>query len=103
MKRSTIGNNPLDAVVPNISKLSNLIPTSIEEESQKKEAKERLTVHLPLSLINRVKNAVFYTPGLTLAELAELALTRAIEDLEMQRGEPFPQRTKELAGGRPMK
>lgn len=102
MKRSTIGDNPLDAVLPQITKLSSREPAQ-EPAQETKERKERLTVHLPLSLINRVKNAVFYTPGLTLAELAEQALVRVVDELEAKRGEPFPQRTKDLQGGRPMK
>lgn len=102
MKRSTIGENPLHAVVPEITKASSTEPPS-EPKRETKESKERLTVHLPLSLINRIKNVVFYTPGLTLAEMAEQALARAVDELEAKRGEPFPQRTKDLQGGRPMK
>ncbi len=36
--------------------------------------KLRLTVHLPAELIERIKNAVFWTPGLARAELAELRI-----------------------------
>lgn len=95
-KRRTIGTNPLDAV----------IPTHREEKksaSPSKAMKERLTVHLPVDLIDRIKNAVYWTPGLTLAGLAEEALTAAVEKLERQRGEPFPPRKAELKGGRPLK
>lgn len=94
-RRRTIGTNPLDAV----------IPTHREEKtaSPSKVMKERLTVHLPVDLIDRIKNAVYWTPGLTLAGLAEEALTAAVEKLERQRGEPFPPRKAELKGGRPLK
>lgn len=94
-KRRTIGTNPLDVV----------IPTRREEraESAPRVVKERLTVHLPVDLIDRIKNAVYWTPGLTLAGLAEEALTAAVERLERERGEPFPPRKAELKGGRPLK
>lgn len=65
--------------------------------------KERLTVHLPVDLIDRVKNAVWWTPGMTLASLAETALAKEIDKMEKKRGGPFPPRKAELKGGRPMK
>ena len=65
--------------------------------------KQRLTVHVSVDLIRRVKNAVFWTPGLTLAGLAEKALADALRKLEKGAGNPFPERTHELRGGRPMK
>ena len=65
--------------------------------------KQRLTIHVSVGLINRVKNAVFWSSGLTLSDLTEAALTQAVDELEEKRGEPFPQRTQELKGGRPIK
>lgn len=107
--RSTIGsNNPLDSVVP---RSGSSTPEPAPEPDRTRPAassalrmkKERLTVHLPTPLIERVKNAVYWTPGMTLASLGEQALEAEIERLEQQRGEPFPQRSEELRGGRPMK
>ena len=67
--------------------------------------KERLTVHVPVDLIDRVKNAVYWTPGVTLAGLSEEGLTKAVQRLEKKHndGEPFPKRKEELRGGRPLK
>jgi hypothetical protein len=93
-KRRTIGTNPLDTVIP--ARLPESTPP-------KKVIKERLTVHLPVELIERIKNAVYWTPGLTLAGLAEEAFTAAVERLERERGGPFPPRRAELKGGRPLK
>ena len=100
-KRSTIGDNPLDAVIPP----STASPAGVAStrEHPKKPVKERLTVHLPVDLIDRVKNAVYWTPGLTLAGLAEVAFTQAMTQLEQERGGPFPPRRHELTGGRPLK
>jgi len=94
--RRTIGNNPLDAVVPTAS------PPEASERPRKV-SKERLTIHLPVDLIDRVKNAVYWTPGLTLAGLGEEALRVMVERLEADRGDPFPPRQEELRGGRPLK
>jgi hypothetical protein len=98
--RKTIGMNPLDAVIPR-----GLAPGGSDQEAEKrpKVEKERLTVHLSVDLIERVKNAVYWTPGLTLAGLAEDALREAVDKLESARGEPFPARQRELTGGRPLK
>jgi hypothetical protein len=65
--------------------------------------KERLTVHLSVEVIERAKNAVFWTPGLTLARMAEDALLKALEGLEKAQGGPFRHRLGELKGGRPLK
>ncbi len=111
--RKTIGDNPLDAVIPALGGLTERAPeraperprtpARVEAKEPPRAAKERLTVHLPLDLIDRVKNAVYWTPGLTLAGLAEDALKRAVDRLEKDRGEPYPHRRSELKGGRPLK
>ena len=99
-KRKTIGDNPLDAVIPN--PLAAEKAGRPEPESPSRVAKERLTVHLTVDLIDRVKNAVYWTPGLTLAGLAQHALSQALDELEKERGEPYPPRRQELKGGRPL-
>lgn len=66
--------------------------------------KERMTVHLTKRLIARLKNAVYWTPGLTLAELAEHGLGAEITKLEKKNGgayKPMPSDTW-LKGGRPL-
>ena len=95
-KRRTIGDNPLDAVVPRAAAVA-------ESEEAPRPAKERMTFHLPVEVMERAKNAVYWTPGLTLAELAAQALTDAVDRLEKKKREPFPPRKAALKGGRPMK
>lgn len=107
MTRRTIGENPLDALVPpkeepKVSRKRET-PAGRLEPERKAAAKERLTVHLPPDTIDRAKNAVYWSPGLTLAGLAETAFLKALEKLEKENGGPFPARTAELKGGRPMK
>src|ERR1035437_2276025 len=95
----TIRGNSLDPVVPRSP--SRLTAVAGPEEEAPKQAKERMTFHLPLEVMERAKNAVFWTPGLTLAELATQALTDAVNRLEQKRGEAFPPRKADLKGGRP--
>ncbi len=80
-----------------------LVPERESPPAKPPPKKLRLTVHLPAELIERIKNAVFWTPGLTLAELAERAFRQEVERLEKERGAPFPPRTRELRGGRPVR
>ncbi|WP_323221392.1 hypothetical protein [Limnoraphis robusta] len=65
--------------------------------------KQRLTVQLPVEVIERARNSVYWTPSLTLAGLVEEALENWINQLETVHGEPFPQRLGELKTGRPIK
>lgn len=106
--RRTIGDNPLDMVIPAPAPARAPASTAapalhVAPAPAPRPSKERLTVHLPLGLIDRVKNAVYWTPGLTLAGLAEDALAQAVDALEAARGEAYPKRHAELKGGRPMK
>lgn len=99
-KKKTIGNNPLEAYL------------SYEQESDKKEEpkkaqapkkKERITIHLPVDLIDRVKNAVFWEAGLTLTGFAEYAFERALKEQEDLRGSAYPERKERvLKSGRPV-
>ena len=63
----------------------------------------KVTARLPAELTERVRDAVFYTPGLTLDALGTDAYERAIKALERKRGEPFPRRTAPVKRGRPVK
>lgn len=111
-KRKTMGENPLDAVIPTKTAAAprgggrKAAATATKERTPEKRdrvVKERLTVHLPVPLIDRVKNAVYWTPGLTLASLAEKSLENTVDAIEKKNGEPFPRRKEDLKGGRPIK
>lgn len=107
-KRKTIGRSPFDSVIPPrqeslaVSEVPKSDPPKNEPKA-KPSKKRRFTVHLPPELIERVRDAVWWTPGITLASLAEEALLDAIHQLEKKRGEPFPPREADLKGGRPLK
>jgi hypothetical protein len=108
-KRQTIGDNPLDSLIQPLS--NNGSATALleaEEERQKpaqrqiKSSKQRITVQISEDVIERLKNAVYWTPGLTLASLAEEAFSKAVDALENEREAPFPKRKEELKTGRPI-
>lgn len=64
--------------------------------------KQRYTLHLPRDLIEQLRDAVYWTPGLTLASLAESALRERVDRLSRARGAPFPPRAGQLKPGRPL-
>jgi hypothetical protein len=61
----------------------------------------RLTVNLPSDLVERMRDAVYWTPGLTLAWLIARAVQASLADLETIHQGPFPRRLKPLRAGRP--
>jgi hypothetical protein len=51
---------------------------------------------------DKVKNAVYFEPGMTLSGFAEEALTSWLKGLERKRGQPYPPRKEnKLRPGRP--
>ena len=61
----------------------------------------RLTVCLPSDLVDRLRDAVYWSPGLTLAWLIAQSLGTSLTEMESLRQSPFPKRTKALRAGRP--
>lgn len=105
-KRQTIGDNPLDAfIAPNVvnNSVEALEDEPIPKRKPNQSKKQRITVQISEDVIERIKNAVYWTPGLTLASLAEEAFAKAVDELEKQKGECFQERKSELKTGRPVK
>lgn len=63
----------------------------------------RITVQLSADTIERLRNAVYWTPGATLAGIVEACLLETVDRMEHERGGPFPKRERSLAPGRPRK
>lgn len=99
-RRKTIGASPLDAVIP-LGRRDE--PRRARDPEPEKATKERVTFQLPTETIERARNAVFWTPGATMAALMEEALSVHLDRLEKKRGEPFPTRSGALKTGRPVK
>ena len=96
-KASTIGSNPLDQVVP----LRRADPAPEPEPA--KPPRERVTIALPADLMERARNAVYWTPGATLAGLVEDAMADVMDRLEQENAGPFRPRSSNLKPGRRMK
>jgi hypothetical protein len=61
----------------------------------------RLTVNLPSHLVEQMRDAVYWTPGLTLAWMIARAVRASLTELEIVHQGPFPRRLKPLRAGRP--
>jgi hypothetical protein len=127
MSRQTIGDNPLDALMPPKPAEEKFEPTQVQTKlnghpsrrltPSSENAKQRLTVQISENVIERAKNAVYWTRGLTLAQLTENALEQALANLESssviyddstgqplkEKGDEFPKRREDLKSGRPVK
>lgn len=71
-----------------------------EEESNVLLGKQRVTLQLPAELIERARDTVYWTPGLTLNRLAEIAFLNTLDCMEALRGGAFPPRGGHLKVGR---
>ncbi|MGQ0810363.1 MAG: hypothetical protein ACT4OO_03965 [Nitrospiraceae bacterium] len=72
-----------------------------KQRSVQKILKRRVTLNLPDDLLERLRDAVYWTPGLTLASCIAKAINESLDIMEATNGEPFPKRIQELKAGRP--
>ena len=63
--------------------------------------KQRFTITLPVTLLERLRNAVYWTKQGPLAHLITEALDSAVTRLEQSNGQIFPHRLTPLKRGRP--
>jgi len=75
-------------------------PSLVGEKSERPRM-VRLTVNLPSHLVEQMRDAVYWTPGLTLAWMIARAVRASLADLEIIHQGPFPRRLKPLRAGRP--
>ena len=80
---------------------ANVTSPSLAKESPEKPRMVRLTVNLPSHLVEKMRDAVYWTPGLTLAWMIARAVRASLADLETIHQGPFPRRLKPLSAGRP--
>jgi hypothetical protein len=100
-KKKTIGNNPLEEYLSSRTERETVPSSKTERRETKK--KERITIHLPIDIIERIKNVVYWEPGITLTGFAEYAFEKALQEQEAKRGEPYPERKERtLKSGRPV-
>jgi hypothetical protein len=63
--------------------------------------RQRITVFLPLPLIERLRNAVYWTEQRPLAQIIAEAIDDAVSEMEQANGGVFPPRLSALKPGRP--
>lgn len=98
-KQKTIGINPLEDYITKAGDKDSQLTIGHPDHVKK----QRVTFHISVDLIERLKNAVYWEPGLTLAALAEVALAKELDELEQERGGPYAQRKEhKLRVGRPI-
>ena len=77
-------------------------PSSGSNNSDRRQPRTvRLTVSLPGDLVDRLRDAVYWSPNLKLAWLIAQSLRASLADLETSRQAPFPKRMMALRAGRP--
>ncbi len=72
----------------------------MSERNEANADKQRATFQLPAELIEKARDTVYWTPGLTMNRLAEIALTNTLDCMEALRGDAFPPRGGPLKVGR---
>ena len=82
-------------------------PTTEEPDPEAPGPKVTVSLHLPLKLIERVRDAAYYVPGLTISGMAETALRNELQRLDGEYEKTYqqsiPKRTGQLRPGRPPK
>ncbi|GAB1722430.1 MAG: hypothetical protein GDA65_14585 [Nitrospira sp. CR1.1] len=63
--------------------------------------RQRMTVSLPADLLERMRDAAYWTSGTTMAGLISSAIEDLLHHLESQNGRPFSPRLQDLKPGRP--
>jgi hypothetical protein len=90
--------DPLDDLLADASD-----PAADEAPADVLRRRLRLSTEIDAEVLDAAKDAVFWTPGMTLAAFVTEALALQIQRLTDDRGEPFPPRTSALPPGRPVR
>jgi hypothetical protein len=77
------------------------VPSRSSKGDRQQPRTVRLTVSLPCDLVDRLRDAVYWSPDLKLAWLIAQSLRTSLSELETSRKGPFPKRIMALRAGRP--
>ncbi len=109
-----MGDNPLDQFISPNKNEKRSVESKTDSQTNRK---ERFSIQISKSVLERARNAVFWVRELTLAQLTQQALEKELKRLEegsgvfdaktgkpiKKKGAPFPQRQEALKSGRPLK
>ena len=104
-RKSTIGTNPLDAVIPKMATKKTtpaLKKRAKPVDVEPPPSKERLTIQINVETVERARNASYWE-RIPLAQIVDEAINAAIDKLERSRGETYAERDDALRAGRPFK
>ncbi|HEX9457971.1 MAG TPA: hypothetical protein VGA84_02450 [Thermoanaerobaculia bacterium] len=99
-RTSRVGNKERRHPLRSVARLRPSGP-ALDRRTEPREERERVTVKLPVSVLERLRSAVFHTPGLTVTGFVERCILDHVALLEKKRGEKFPAHTRQLRPGRP--
>ncbi len=80
---------------------TNLVSESRAHRMPPRRPRQRITVFLPIPLIERLRNAVYWTGHRPLAQIIAEAIDDVVSEMEQDNGGVFPQRLSALKPGRP--
>jgi hypothetical protein len=104
--KPAIPERPIDSLIPDTTKQAQAPaqeetpPAGKKPNNGTKPRKEKMTVVIPDELLERVRNAAYWSRE-SLADLAEEGLRLVVQRLERENGGPFQPRAKALRRGRP--
>jgi hypothetical protein len=111
--KRTIKNDPFADLIPDpeVAKAESRSDTRSKSEKpgiepvmvSKPLKKTKVTLMLDGELVERIKNAVYWNPSLTLSGVAMEGIRKALKEIEDQNQGPYRARSSELRAGRPLK
>lgn len=113
LPKRTIKNDPFADLIPDPTvELQPPVPEPTESARLPKEPaavaakvprRAKVTVVLDGALVERIRNAAYWNPELTVASVAEMGIKIALERIEKEHGGAYPPRATRLKAGRPLK
>lgn len=97
---TTMTSPHVEARVSTLPRPLNPIPYNGTAQPAALSGNERITVALPKALVERLRNAVYWTEGRTMAAVITDAIESALAGMEDQNGDVFPARLRPLRPGR---
>lgn len=108
-QRAGLQSNPFDSVIPDLrsdqtsqSNQDHKGVHGVKGTPKTSSKRQRFTAHVETELVERAKNAVYWTPGLTMALLVEKGLELVLKKMEKENDGAFIQRASDNPGGRPL-
>lgn len=76
---------------------------ALDRRSVSRVTRERLTVKVSAELIERLRDAVYWTRGTTITGVVQNCIADFVSRMEKEHGDKFPHRAAALRPGRPSK